>query len=509
VNPILSAWQKLEYRDRRSIAILGIFVVLTGIYLFCIEPLYKQFNELKTAKSRIEKKIERNRAASASLPKREARLAEVKQEYEYLLGRLEVEKEGIENLVEIVTDIKDFSTDIGVDILHVKPLPKIEHDFFQEMPLEISLQCSFLQFQRFLYQIETSPRVFTVSAISLTRKEEDLSARVKISKFSLKKENKELLPRIKPEFRIGLAPWPGNALFYIAEHEGWFDEQDMEIKLLQVSDNKKAVQLIKSGDIDGIALSISDLIALFETGADIKGICPFVRTNGAEALIALNDSGIKTVNDLSGKTVHVDGRLGEYLLFCAAESADMPMGEIEIRSSGVRLIYQELSTGIIEAGVLWDPYMSKLLSQKKGKILFTLSENSEKIMGVLAVRPGLLEKDHRDRVVKLISVLRKTAQWLKENPDQGYGITASYLGMSRQAVAGAMEKIHFFSNNEITELIADDLDGKETMHHIFKRQETFLSEFYKGKVVIPVQELVDWTLLQNMNLKIDMGKERE
>ena len=101
-------------------------------------------------------------------------------------------------------------------------------------------------------------------------------------------------------------PNPDHAGIYMAEKLGYFDEAGLEVEIGTPSDPAAPLKLVAAGRSD-LAISYEPEVALArEQGLDVVAIAALVN-RPLTSLIWLNESGIKGVADLKGKTVATAG----------------------------------------------------------------------------------------------------------------------------------------------------------------------------------------------------------
>ncbi|MCG8567397.1 MAG: type 4a pilus biogenesis protein PilO [Desulfobacterales bacterium] len=428
-----------------------------------------------------------------SLARREAKLAEVRVEYNYLLDKLDVENTGAHTLVEVINEIKNFSARIGVTIDQIRPMGIKDMGVHQEMPFEIALHCNSESFKKFVYYLETSPQILAISNVVINREEEGISARLTVSKISLENVVAGSTEQRSASIRIGMEFWPGYAPFYIAEHKGWLSRENMSVKLVHGTDGDKLIRLLETKDLDGICISLGSFIENLEKGLDLKVVYPLVWTKGAEAVVAGVHSNIFTMADLKDKTVHLSSRMSQYLLFRAMELNKMNFNDVGIETLNSRMISQSLTTGMIDAGVLWDPYLSQLTREKKGRIIFSSADIPGEIIENLVVDSTVMGDSRKDVVIFLLEVIQRACDWMRIHPEEAIQITAKRLNMTMDATRKGLQKIHFPSVQEVQNLVGIS-GGTNQMDIFISLQEKFLSGLYGKKVIIPRHLLTDWSM---------------
>ncbi len=506
---IFSIWNDLAAKDKKSLIILVLFLLAMAGYLGLVEPVYKQFEALSSQKKTLLQKKQKNSSGARTLARREAKLAEARTEYNYLLDKLDVENTGAHTLVEVINEIKNLSTKIDVTIDQIRPMPIKDMGFHQEMPLEIALRGAFEPFRKFVYYLETSPQIFAISDVNITREKQGIFARLIVSKISLENVAAVSNAHAPAAIRIGLELWPGYAPFYIAEHKGWLKKEGMSVKLVHGTDSGKMVRLLETRDLDGVGLSLANLIEKLEKGLDIKAVYPLSWSQGAEAVVVATGSPIEKISDLKGKTVYTSDRVAQYLLYRAMELNGRNLHDLGMETLNSRMISQSLTTGMVEAGVILDPYLSQLTGERKARVIFSSEEIPGEIMENLVVQTRLLDDDRKKVVSFLIQVLQNSADWIKDNPDEASAIVAKQLNMTPKAVSQGLDKIHFPTRAEVKEIVG--FSKKENrMDHFIQLQEKFLNVIYGKNVDIPQGILTDWSMaVEALGSEPDQtGKER-
>lgn len=93
---------------------------------------------------------------------------------------------------------------------------------------------------------------------------------------------------------------------YAAEHEGYYRDAGIDLRIRQPGESTDAPKLLAAGRTDFAILDIHDLGIARERGLDLIGLMPLVRRPLA-AVIARAGSGVESPRDLQGRTVGVTG----------------------------------------------------------------------------------------------------------------------------------------------------------------------------------------------------------
>lgn len=228
-------------------------------------------------------------------------------------------------------------------------------------------------------------------------------------------------PREEP-LRIGYIDWPGYEILYLAQQEGFFQEEKAPVLLKDFSsfsDLRKALQL---GRLDGAAVSINEML-LAGLGEKYRVVFVLNVSQGADAVVGQPE--IRSVKDLRHKRVGVElTGLGGYLLARALEKADMKTSEvIRVNMTATIEAYTAFSERKVDAVVTFEPILSRLVTERDGKVLFSSREIPDEIINVLIFHEDAL-KYRREDCLKILRGYLKAREFWKKAPDQAIAIMA-------------------------------------------------------------------------------------
>lgn len=163
--------------------------------------------------------------------------------------------------------------------------------------------------------------------------------------------------------RIGVLPILDALPMYVAEAQGYFSENGLEVVFVPVASAAERDQLMQAGQIDGM---INDLIStmLYNKNQISVIAVRFARTATAEfpqyRILAAAGSGIATVEDLAGVEIGVsEGTVIEYTTYRLLEAEGLATEDI--RTVAVPRIPDRLAllaSGELQAANLPDPLSS-------------------------------------------------------------------------------------------------------------------------------------------------------
>lgn len=196
---------------------------------------------------------------------------------------------------------------------------------------------------------------------------------------------------------IGVMPDVESIPFIIADKNGYFTKEGVQVKIVHFNSAKDRDSALQSGQLDGVITDILAVVFANEGGINLK-IC--TKTDGNIELMAGNTTGIKTASALKGKSIGLSSNtIMEYTvdkMLTAAGLKPEDVKKIAIPQLPTRL--EMLQGGKVEAAILPEPLAglavkngaqvlasTDAMGNKAGAIAFTaksLSENTAEIKAV-------------------------------------------------------------------------------------------------------------------------------
>ncbi len=160
-----------------------------------------------------------------------------------------------------------------------------------------------------------------------------------------------------PVEKITLAAYAGEtgALVYVAEDQGYFEENGLEVTIKDYESGKAAADALIDGEADIATAADFVFVSNSFDHADLR-VFGTVATAEVKELVARKDKGITTIDDLIGKKIGVTKKsggefaLGRFLIFNALSYEDVEL--VDLKPSE---IVEAVLNGDIDAGFTWDP----------------------------------------------------------------------------------------------------------------------------------------------------------
>lgn len=156
---------------------------------------------------------------------------------------------------------------------------------------------------------------------------------------------------------VAAAAYLTGALVYVAEEQGYFEENGLEVTIKDYGSGKAAADALIAGEADISTSAGFVFVSNSFDHADLR-VLGTVATSQVKELVARKDKRITAINDLIGKKIGVTKKsgaefaLGVFLIFNALSYDDVEL--VDLKSSE---IVEAISNGDIDATFTWDPYL--------------------------------------------------------------------------------------------------------------------------------------------------------
>ncbi|MFP4315100.1 MAG: ABC transporter substrate-binding protein [Desulfovibrionales bacterium] len=283
--------------------------------------------------------------------------------------------------------------------------------------------------------------------------------------------------------KVAHATWVGYGPLYIAQNQGYFAEQGLDVELLIIEDEAQYAAALASGNIDGLGNVIDREVIHYAKGTPEVVVFAMDESSGGDGVIASGD--ITSVADLKGKTVGLDKSSTSYFFFLSildkhgVDEADINIQEMGASDAGVAFV-----AGKIDAAVTWEPWLSNAGQREGGHVLVSSKEMPKTIVDVFVLNKEFVDQNPQ-APVGLTRAWYKAVEWYRANPDKGNEIMAKAMGLDTQEMADMASGVTFIGKQENVEFF--DKDTEINIYDVAGRAVTF----WKSKGIITSEVAVD------------------
>jgi NitT/TauT family transport system substrate-binding protein len=249
--------------------------------------------------------------------------------------------------------------------------------------------------------------------------------------------------------RVATNVWPGYELLYAARSLNFFDER--RIRLVELTSATDVSQALRDGMVEAAALTLDEVLAVWEKGVPLRVILVFDYSAGADALLARPD--IPDPEHLQGKRIGVENTaVGAILLDAALTAAGLDARSIKTIYLTVNEQESAYLNGEIDGVVTFEPVKSRL-TDRGARIVFDSSRIPGRIIDVLAVREDALANHSESLKALLQGYFRAFAYW-RSHPQQAAALMTPRLAVPVPRVLEAFGQLHLIDLEENRRLLA-------------------------------------------------------
>ena len=171
------------------------------------------------------------------------------------------------------------------------------------------------------------------------------------------------------------------------------------------------------------------------------------------ALAVTKASGIKTIDDLSGKRIGVPfGSTSHYSLLSALKNADIDIGKVRILDMSLSEILSAWKRDAIDGSFIWQTTLSKLLADD-GTVLITAGDLVDE--GGLTADLGTVSTEfaqtYPDFLPAFVKVLEEATDIYRQEPDRAAVAVSQEVGLTKETSLSIMNEMIWLDTQQQTE----------------------------------------------------------
>jgi NitT/TauT family transport system substrate-binding protein len=226
------------------------------------------------------------------------------------------------------------------------------------------------------------------------------------------------------KLRIGYVHVFDDAPVVIARDKGFFSAEGLNAQVTSFTSGPTLIKGLVADQLEVGVLGFTNAITWSAQGVDLKIIGKV--QEGYRALIARKDRGIKTLNDLKGKSVASQS---------AGSTADIVLKGVVLKRAGLtdkdlQIMYTAPSTalaslraGRVDAAFLFEPYDSVARAVLPVTELYEVGKSWPFPCMVIIVS-GKFIKEQPDSAGKTLAALKRSIEFMKQSPGEASRVLA-------------------------------------------------------------------------------------
>jgi len=263
--------------------------------------------------------------------------------------------------------------------------------------------------------------------------------------------------------RLGINPWPGYEFLYLADQKGFFEEEGLDIELVELASLADIKRVFEQGRIDAMASTIIEAVEV-SLNSDQKIHIALIPdfSDGGDVILA--NKPIASIADLKGKKVGVElGLLGSFILSQALSKNDLSLDDVTMLNVEQLDAENQLMSGNIAAMVTYPPFSTETLRHGTVNQIFSTADIPGDVIDVVSIRGNSLINPVQWQQ-KLFAVWQRALIYARTNPDDANKIMSEREGISVAEFVDALTGMEIIEKDKQTEL----LNSEQLANNILK-----------------------------------------
>ncbi|MBN2549955.1 MAG: ABC transporter substrate-binding protein [Anaerolineales bacterium] len=247
------------------------------------------------------------------------------------------------------------------------------------------------------------------------------------------------------KLKVSTLPFVSYAPFFIAQEEGLFAEQGLEVEFVKIDKTSEAMAGLAQGQIDVAAgfFDVSTLNAIAK-GGQIKYVSDkgYLDTNGCDAstFVARKDlleSGkLDDLKNLAGmKIALTPTSTAEYALDVLLKGVGLSSKDVEVLDIPLPARLEGMGSGSVDIAATSDPWTIRMVNAGSGVVWNPWQKLMPNLQfSIIMYGPNLLEKNRDAGVRFLIAYLKAVKQYHEGKTDRNVEIIAKYTQLKVEEV---------------------------------------------------------------------------
>jgi sulfonate transport system substrate-binding protein len=233
------------------------------------------------------------------------------------------------------------------------------------------------------------------------------------------------------------------SLFWIAENNGYFKDEDLDVRYLDFDQGPPALDALRDGRADLTSSGELPIVRSIIRGDKIY-ILAEMESDFGKNIIARRDRNINSPADLSGKKIGVTkGTVNEFQLIALLETNGISENDVTLIDVPFADSIKTFNSGTIDAISARQTSITELEKQF-GDQGIVFSTEGIYTFRFLVVANQEFTNQHPDIIEKVLRSLVRAEKFAKENPTETYSITADYMQTDPKIIKQGWEKYSFY-----------------------------------------------------------------
>ncbi|HVO55035.1 MAG TPA: ABC transporter substrate-binding protein [Solirubrobacterales bacterium] len=266
----------------------------------------------------------------------------------------------------------------------------------------------------------------------------------------------------KPEagvIKMGIEPWIGYGPWYIAEKEGFFDKQGIDVEIINFSTDSDREAAFVGGKTD--VSNVPTQVALLLAQQQIPAKMVLLEDESLTADAILAKAPITSVKDLEGeKVAYEEGTTSDILLNYALEQEGMSISDIEKVPIPAANAGNAALAGQVGAAVTYQPYIAAVLEKDPAfEEIYAAKEDPGLISDGLMVSNDMIA-NKPGQVAALVRAWGEAVEFYEQHEKEAQEIITAADGAEPGSLATSFAGVKLYNLAENAELLPGEFVTK-------------------------------------------------
>jgi NitT/TauT family transport system substrate-binding protein len=260
-------------------------------------------------------------------------------------------------------------------------------------------------------------------------------------------------------FNMGIEPWLGYGPWRVAEANGIFKDNGLDVKITNFTTDDQINAAFASGKLDGTNIATHTALRFAASGLPIKIVLLEDQSLKADAILA--GPGIRSIKDLAGKKVAFEeGTTSDILLSYALKANGMTKDDVKVVPLAAADAGAAFIAGRVDAAVTYEPYLTTALKQdKQAKLLYTAGEDPGLVSDVFVVSEDTMNKKP-GQVAALVKSWGQAVDAYNGDKKSSQALIEKSVGANPGDLKTAFEGVKFYDLAENKSQLTGDFANK-------------------------------------------------
>lgn len=229
------------------------------------------------------------------------------------------------------------------------------------------------------------------------------------------------------KFKVGYLRVMDDAQAIVAHEGGFYKKQGLDVELVEFKSGTDLIKAIVGGQLDSGVLGFTNAVAWASKGADLKVVGG--AQHGYHAIVVRDESGIKTVADLKGKTLasQAEGSTADTVLKGVVfKQAGLKPDDVNVIGVSPQVAVQSLVGKRVDAAFLFEPQASIAQLIAPVTQIYEIGEVWP-FPCMVVITSGDTLKKRKDAVWKSLDAQREAIDLLQKKPSEASKLIAGYF----------------------------------------------------------------------------------